>query len=95
MPVGCTARPPRIEGATVERVEGPSAMVVVRGRTGSTCGRGLLRFYRLRVVRGEVTEGSLNGIGVPVAALPGLVLDVARTVALDAIGVLQGGWRSS
>lgn len=93
---GCAMRPPRVEVVRVERVDGPLLTVVVRcRRRGTPLPVPLL--YRLRLARpsGAILEACVNGVVASPAILPGVVIDLAQTAALDALGALQPGWLSS
>lgn len=89
-------RPPRLEVVEVASAEGGLVTVVLRG--WRTWGRGpLILLHRLRVDgrSGAVRAALLNGEAVPEEAVPGLVLDLARTLALDATGTRASGWPCS
>lgn len=89
-------RPPRLEVVEVASVESGLVTVVLRG--WRTWGRGpLILLYRLRLDgrSGEVRAALLNGEQVAAESLPGVVLDLGRTMALDATGRLAIGWPCS
>jgi hypothetical protein len=88
--------PPRLEVVRVEHREGRLVSVVARG--WQPVGREhprerVLRMWRLMVEDGLAVVWVLDGSrSVPLAEVPGLVLDLALTLAQDALGHLEPRW---
>jgi hypothetical protein len=79
-------RPPPVDVVRVEEVDGPNGtLVILRGWETVGDERELtLRFWRAWVRNHEVSAAMLNGQPISTAALPGLLTDLAKTVAQDA-----------
>lgn len=87
-------RPPPVEVMRVEGVDGADrTLVILRGweRVGDQGDiQGL--FWRVWIRNDDVAAAMLNGHPISTAALPGLLMDLAKTVAQDASarGARQG-----
>lgn len=97
---GDRTQPPSIEVARVVQAwpEEREAVVQLRGWLSIADPLVTIRrvqMWRLRVADGAVVEARLNGLSQPLVRVPGLVRDLARTLALDATVGRPSGWWSS
>lgn len=90
---GDSRRPPRLQVVRLEHREGNVVSVVLRGWQRSQERGDFLRMWRLVVQDGLVVLQQWEGTRpVPLGEIPGLAIDLARTVALDALGHLDPRW---
>jgi hypothetical protein len=88
--------PPRLEVVRVEQHWGRRVVVAARGwqPVGRVHPRQrVLRMWRLSVDDGQVVVRASEGTRVmPLEEVPGLVVDLALTLAQDALGQLEPRW---
>ena len=79
-------RPPPVEVMRVEEIDGADrTLVILRGwETVGDQGDIQGRFWRVWIRNDDVAAAMLNGQPISTAALPGLLMDLAKTVAQDA-----------
>lgn len=90
-------RPPPLAVSKVLRPEGTRAVWHVVLRSWFQGDHGPRPMFWTVAVRpdGMVVRTMFNGADCAPASLPGVVLDLARTIALDAMGVRRRGWGCS
>lgn len=90
-------RPPPVEVFKVLAPTGLRALWHVSLRGWKPSENGPRPMWWTLAVRadGVVARSMFNGLDCPQAEIPGVVVDLARTIALDAMGVRRPGWAPS